>query len=108
MRGHDAVIKMRLQGFKPASVWIWDMPGYVGSSKWIEDLQMPQIETAGDDLSSIDLRFVVGCEVFVNAESVGRGKRIAAMCQKSEASRVVVFAADKAAVWEKGGTWQNF
>lgn len=62
MRGHEALIEARLQGLKPAFVFINDYPCL---TDWNETGDHCTINTAGKALKSLDLRFLRGLKVSI-------------------------------------------
>lgn len=81
MNGHDAIINLRRNGFKPAFVWLQDA------------LHAPTDNTVSlsptDNPEALDLRFLVGTTVL--AESANR-ERLGAMlkaCMSAKAKRVI-------------------
>ena len=84
MRGHEPLIAMRKSGIAPKIVFIndfpcqdsrdWSNPGEKYGEVWPAD--HATVSTAGDLLSSLDLRFVVGLTVSITSESEGRAKAI--------------------------------
>jgi hypothetical protein len=99
MQGHDQVIAMRLQGFRPEHVFIFDTPGKVKPSEWKTDYQLIDVHTNGDPVESLDLRFLVGMAVTVLGSEQKRCKALAGACVKAGAALVAVTAGDKTAVW---------
>lgn len=109
MQGHTSIIKMRLAGYKPRSVFILDMPIIYARPTHIEDFVHMEVVTGSDPLSSMDMRFVVGLPVRIVSDDVQRGREIAAMCKKASAASVVVAAGDKYAFWpNKQNKWEVF
>ena len=84
MIGHEPIIAMRKRGTTPKIVFIndfpcqasrdWHNPGEKFGQQWPAD--HATVSTAGDPLSSLDLRFLVGLTVSINSESEIRAKAI--------------------------------
>jgi hypothetical protein len=101
MRGLDVVTKMRLAGYKPESVWIFDGLFEYSPPTCFEDLAMAQVHLDGESLASVDLRPLVGIPVFVNGSDVERTKELARMCIAAGASTVMASCGEKFAFWSK-------
>lgn len=69
MRGHEDLIKLRLQGLKPAWVYIND---HKCRTDWRTDGMPATVCVAGEAISSLDMRFLVGLSVVVNADDKQR------------------------------------
>lgn len=102
MRGQEHIVSMRLSGYKPAGVYLWDMPVRIDGPQWAEDFRLMDVCTAGDNVEAMDLRFVVGIPVTVFGDDVKRVRGIAGACRAAGAERVVAQCGDKFAVWFKG------
>ena len=84
MRGHQAIIAMRKSGRAPKVVFLndypcqtscdWQSPGEKYGEEWPVD--HATVSTAGDSISSLDLRFAVGLTVIIASESEARAKAI--------------------------------
>ena len=84
MIGHEPIIAMRKRGTTPKIVFIndfpcqtsrdWHNPGKKFGQQWPAD--HATVSTAGDPLSSLDLRFLVGLTVSISSESEIRAKAI--------------------------------
>ena len=112
MRGAENIIKLRHQGLKPAgSVWVCDYPVKPEFLAWAhaEDSKSPTVCTDGQELNSLDMRFVVGLPVHVAGEDVGRVKEIARQCRVAGAQSITASAAGMVATWKNGDSkWQSF
>ena len=82
MRGHEYLIELRKAGKRPASVFIND---FHCKTDWPDWGDQATVCVDGDQLSSLDLRFVVGMVAHVSSTSEGRAKRIAEICKQSGA-----------------------
>lgn len=85
MRGQDQLIAMRKAGKRPAIVFINDYPCQTDWADWGDHAT---VCVDGDQLSSLDLRFVVGMTVSVSSLSEARAKRIAEICKQAGARTV--------------------
>lgn len=112
MRGHENVIQVREQGLKPAGVvWLCDHPVKPDFLEWRyrDDGRSPTVCTHGDQLESIDLRFLVGLTVEVCGEDAKRVKALAVKARKAGAESVTASAGGKVAMWKKGDAkWLSF
>ena len=104
MRGHEAVIAMRLRRRRPRIVFV--SAGRDASEQWrewaVETPHMAQVEIDDDEaLSGLDLRFSVGMVAVVDGSDAARVTRIAEALTEAGAARVVsaVVADDGASVW---------
>jgi len=97
MRGHEPIISMRNAGSKPKIVFIndfpcqtskdWHNPGEKYGEIWAAD--HATVSTAGDTVSSLDLRFLVGLTVRITAESDRRAKDLFAKARQFGATTVL-------------------
>jgi hypothetical protein len=85
MKGHETLIQMREAGRAPGIVFLNDYPC---TTRWAEWGEYATVCTAGDSLSSLDLRFLVGLAVSVSAESEDRAKTLFRLCKQSGAKTV--------------------
>lgn len=85
MRGHNNLIAMRNAGKRPAIVFINDFPCQTDWADWSDHAT---VCVHGDQLSSLDLRFVVGMTVSVSSFDEARAKRIAEICKQAGARTV--------------------
>jgi hypothetical protein len=84
MRGHEPIIAMRKSGIAPKIVFVndfpcktsrdWHNPGEKYGEEWPAD--HATVSTAGDALSSLDLRFLIGLTVSISSESESRAKAL--------------------------------
>ncbi len=80
MRGHEALIAMRLRRRRPRIVFVW--AGHDASEQWrdwaVETPHMAQVEVEDEELvSGLDFRFSVGLRAVVQGGSSHRVKKIA-------------------------------
>ncbi len=85
MRGQEQLIAMRKAGIRPSIVFINDFPCKTDWAEWGDNAT---VCVHGDQLSSLDLRFVVGMIASISSESESRAKRIAEICKNSGARAV--------------------
>jgi len=98
MIGHEPLKSLRMRGIKPAAVWIADYPSQI-SMDWhapftLSGLPMekhnPSISIeATDRLNDLDLRFLVGLEVYTSSSNECRAKALFDACKRSGAVLVV-------------------
>lgn len=94
MRGHESLLKMRMAGKAPRSVWVSLFP----LQKWVLDWASNR-ETAADAeimvedtdaINRLDLRCLVGLDpVYVNGPEGEQTKRLADACIQAGAKRVL-------------------
>ncbi len=94
MLGHEYLINMRKRGYKPRSVWVECLP--MGS--FAKSLISPQIKNDMDihldarDISCasrLDLRFLMGLNVYVNGPDDETTQAVADACLKAGAVKVI-------------------
>lgn len=88
MRGHDAIIAMRQQRKRPAVVFLNDYQSLSGELDWAQFGEHATVEAHGDHPESLDLRFLVGLRVSINAPTVERAKRFMEACKQAGADMV--------------------
>lgn len=110
MRGHDQLIQIRAKGLKPAGlVFVDDYPVSDKWTNWLAEKTMVTVCTHGDEIASLDMRFLVGLAVQVSGSNLKRVKGLAGVCKRAGASVVFAVCGDKAAVWKKGDAeWLSF
>lgn len=108
MHGHENIIRMRKTGVKPAFVFVNDWPCETG---WFDTGEHATVCTDGDDLASMDLRFLVGLRVSVSAHSEARAKAIFEACKAAGVEVVGAVHVDpKLKPWQQRGwveVWKN-
>lgn len=75
MKGDDNLIAMRKLGKAPRIVFVNDYPC---KTDWFENHEHATISTAGEPISSLDLRFLTGLKVSISSGSEGRAKALMA------------------------------
>lgn len=73
MRGHDKIIEARIAGSTPSIVFLNDYPC---KTDWFDFSDYSTICTAGDPVTSLDLRFLIGLTVSISATSEQRAKAL--------------------------------
>lgn len=72
MRGHEPLIQMRLEGFKPALVFLVDTPR---RPDWHIHGDSPEVSIYDDHPERADLRFLVGLRVSITGRTLDRAQR---------------------------------
>lgn len=85
MRGHERIMEMREQGFKPKIVFLNDWPC---ETNWFETGEHVTISTDGDSIDTLDLRFLIGCTVSISSETESRAKGLFELCKQAKAQTV--------------------
>ena len=103
MKGHEELIRLRMQGFKPEFVFINDYPC---KTDWAAYGDMATVCTAGKPLESLDLRFLVGIKVNVASLSKKRAQRLFQLCKENGAVLVAANEVNRSAdgwaeIWSK-------
>ena len=88
MRGHEGVIKMRMQGLAPVMVNIDDYEFKSPLIDWETHNDSPTICVNKENIESLDLRFLVGMLVSVSSCSEDRAKRLFNACKRAGAKTV--------------------
>lgn len=81
MRGHEDILKLRRKGFRPAYVWLQD----TGLAPTDHAVTLDK----SDIPEALDLRFLVGTTVLVEASERERFSRILAACAESKPNRII-------------------
>lgn len=110
MRGHEQIIAVRKAGLKPAGlVHLDDYPVNPLFLDWLKNESMPTVTVYGDELATLDLRFLVGLMVSITGDDLARVKALSVMARKAGADMVVASVGEKFALWKKGdAAWQSF
>lgn len=112
MRGHENLIALRKSGLKPSGmVFVCDYPVQPKFLRWdhTEDGTNPTVCVDGDDIASLDLRFLVGLPVDVTGADPARVKALARLCKKAGADMVIANDGKRFAMWKTGeASWQSF
>lgn len=86
MRGHDAIVALRLKGKKPAIVFVNDYP--CDEHDWASHGDHATVCTHGDAIELLDLRFLVGCMVSISSTREERAKALFEAARKAGADVV--------------------
>ena len=81
MNGHEDILNLRRNGFKPAYVWLQD------SGLAPLDLSVTLAKT--DNPEALDLRFLVGTTVLAESENIDRLGCMLRACMGAKAKRVI-------------------
>lgn len=85
MRGHEAIIRMRLRRQVPAIVFINDYPCL---TDWERHGDHATVCVDGDVLQALDLRFLVGLRVSISSGNEDRARRLFEMAKSAGAAFV--------------------
>ena len=73
MRGHEAIIRMRLKRKAPSIVFVNDYPC---QTDWEKYGDHATVCVAGDSVAGLDLRYLTGLRVSISSESEERAKAL--------------------------------
>ncbi len=82
MRGHQKLIELRQSGMRPAVVFVNDYPTNPAY------LDGTTVDISGDDLTGIDLRFLMGLTVSTGSQTEVRAREILEACKRAGAALV--------------------
>ena len=85
MRGHEKLIDMRRARKTPRFVFVNDYPC---QTDWFETGDHVTLCTAGDSITLLDLRCLIGLTVSVSSPIEARAKALAERCKASGAATV--------------------
>ena len=88
MKGHEGIIKMRQQGYAPRIVHIDDYDFESPLIDWQQYDHAPTVCMNKDVLEMLDLRFLVGLNVFISSGTEERAKKLFDLCKKAGAKMV--------------------
>lgn len=98
MIGHLPLIKLRMRGITPSAVWVhdyltpvskdWSAPVTLSGKPMKPHYPSVSIEPK-DAIRSLDLRFLVGVEVYTSSSDEKRAKALFEACKRSGATLVV-------------------
>jgi len=92
MTGHDAIISMRKQGFRPDTVWINDTGADVN---WHRFSSTPEVEIKpNEQLDFLDLRWAVGLNINASITGSERAKQVFEALKKASPKRVICTACE--------------
>jgi hypothetical protein len=78
MHGHLPILKMREFGQQPLWVFINDYPCKTDWEQWGDHAT---VCVDGDNIKTLDLRFLVGCKVSISSESEKRARDLFNACK---------------------------
>ena len=107
MKGQDAIIQMRMNRKRPEWVFINDYPCSVD---WTKYNDQPTICVDGDNIRTLDLRFLVGLQVSVSSTSEKRARELFDACQRHHVSLVAAAHITEAKPHQQNGwtdIWQQ-
>lgn len=108
MKGHEGLIRMRMNGEAPRVVFINDYPCITDWEKYAEHVT---ICTADDAIKTLDMRFLVDMTVLVSSTSEKRAKELLEACKQYGAKKVVsAHLLETKNDWEQDGwmeIWQK-
>ena len=102
MRGHQAIIAQRLKGQAPKIVFVNDYPC---RTDWFETHDHATVCTAGDALSSLDFRFLVGLTASISAATPQRAQALFALAKASGAATVAACCPPDYRAAQPAGEW---
>jgi hypothetical protein len=79
MRGHEPIIKMRMQGVAPSFVFINDFPC---DTSWFDDGDHATVSVAGDYIETLNLHYLVGLRVSISSDDLNRTKALYEACKR--------------------------
>lgn len=101
MRGQNAIIRMRLAGYKPAFVWLLVLQGqaptqgFLDAEQTLENTRLPEIHVGIDENpAELDLRPLVGLTVLLQGLDRDRVRGVFARLKFFDPARVVVSGVD--------------
>lgn len=108
MKGHEGLIRMRMEGLAPAYVFINDYPC---KADWEQYNGYVTICTADDPIKTLDMRFLVDMTVLVSSTSERRAQELLEACKQYGAKKVVAtHLLETKNDWEQDGwmeIWQK-
>lgn len=113
MRGHDALIALRKQGFKPAGVWICHAEdpsrSWASWSRYAGHERYPEVEILPTEVPDLlDLRFTVGLTVHVSGmKDYAKAKRLHKALVEANAKRVITVCGDLI-IDSEFGEWDGY
>ena len=110
MRGQEDLIRLRESGVKPTGmVYVDDYPVMNKWVQWLSEKTMVTVCTHGDDIASLDMRFLVGMAVSVSGDEIKRVKALSVACKRAGAATVFAHCSGNSAMWKSGeASWLIF
>ncbi|MFT0547474.1 hypothetical protein ACMHYO_14225 [Allopusillimonas ginsengisoli] len=97
MRGHQAIIKMRLAGYKPSKVWLLALQGAapraycMDAENVIYNGGQAEVHIAGDEIpGTMDFRFLSGLTVLLQGCDKERLRSLYARLREFDPASVIV------------------
>jgi hypothetical protein len=106
MKGHEPLIQMRMSGKAPQAIYIEDHMSF-NSNDWHRYNELPCINVAGDEITSIDLRFAVGLIVNISSFSEKRAKALFSIAKDAKARVVTSCVLIRNAPYWKQDGWSE-
>jgi len=108
MRGHEEIVRMRLEGIAPEAIFINDFPC---QTDWWENDDHCTVCTFGEPIKTLDMRFCVGMVVSICSDSEKRSKELFEAC-KGAGARVIASSHHQVGklAWQQDGwttVWQR-
>lgn len=101
MRGQNAIIRMRLAGYKPAFIFVealerpCEKSYFMDPENTIQNGGQPEIQIGSDDtVGTLDLRVVTGTTVLLNGGDRDRLRRLYAQLKKFDPARIIATGDD--------------
>jgi hypothetical protein len=92
MRGHEEIIKMRMQGYAPDYINLDDFAKpnrMIDWQKKFDESFTPIVCVSGDQIEMLDLRFLVNLTVNITSENEQRAKKLFDRAKKAGAKTVI-------------------
>lgn len=101
MRGHESIIRMRLNGHKPALVWLLVLQnqcpkgGFLDAEDVLPNMGRPEVQIGSDDIpGTLDLRVMTGLTVLLQGVDVDRLRLVYARLKEFEPARIITSTPD--------------
>lgn len=101
MRGQNAIIRMRLEGYKPSQVWLFVLQTECSKKYWvdaentIEMSGLPEIHIGIDEVvGALDLRVLTGVTVLLQGLDVDRLRAVFARIKEFSPERIITSTGD--------------
>ena len=113
MKGHDALIALRKQGFKPAGVWIChakdESRGWATWQKFRGHDRYPEVEILPTEVPALlDLRFAMGLVVHVSGMNLyAKAKPLHQAFVEAKAKRVITVCGGLI-IDSESGEWSDY
>lgn len=113
MKGHDALIALRKQGFKPAGVWICHAHdpsrGWASWMRYAGHDRYPEVEILPTEVPELlDLRFAIGLVAHVSGmKEYAKAKRLHKALVEAKAKRVITVCGGLI-IDSESGEWDGY